>query len=102
MSISIQGNNVHSDKGKSVAHPIEQPTFSYKRCLGKNYYKLAQKVMKTTLFVKDVATYWLNASHEPKRRTVTGHRKPKLVGLNQDQSHVQQKLVGLNQDQSHV
>ena len=32
-SISIQGNNVHVDKGKSVAYLIEQPTFSYKEML---------------------------------------------------------------------
>ena len=34
-STSIQGNNVHIDKGKNVAYPIEQPIFSYKEILRK-------------------------------------------------------------------
>jgi hypothetical protein len=34
-SPSIQGNNVHIDKGKSVAYPIEEPVFSYKEILRK-------------------------------------------------------------------
>ena len=34
-SLSIQDNNVHADKGKNVACPIEQPIISYKEMLRK-------------------------------------------------------------------
>jgi hypothetical protein len=40
-STSIQGNNVHIDKGKSVAYPIEQPAFSYKEMLRKEPPKVS-------------------------------------------------------------
>jgi hypothetical protein len=34
-STSIQGNNVHLNKGKSVAYPLGKPAFSYKEILRK-------------------------------------------------------------------
>ena len=43
-STSIQGNNVHLDKGKSVAYPIEQPTFSYEEILRRESPKCSQEV----------------------------------------------------------
>ena len=42
-STSIQGNNVHLDKGKSVAYPIEQPTFSYEEILRRESPKCSQE-----------------------------------------------------------
>jgi hypothetical protein len=40
-----------------------------------------------TLFARDVAIYWLNASKKPRKETVRGNRNQKLVDLNQDLSH---------------
>jgi hypothetical protein len=42
-STSIQGNNVHIDKGKSMAYPIEEPAFSYKEILKKEPPKPRQE-----------------------------------------------------------
>uniref|UniRef100_A0A2N9FYZ2 Uncharacterized protein n=1 Tax=Fagus sylvatica TaxID=28930 RepID=A0A2N9FYZ2_FAGSY len=42
-STSIQGYNVHIDKGKSVAYPIEQPAFSYKEILRREPPKPSQE-----------------------------------------------------------
>ena len=39
-SLSIQDNNVHADKGKNVARPIEQPIISYKEMLRKEPLKI--------------------------------------------------------------
>uniref|UniRef100_A0A2N9ILQ9 Uncharacterized protein n=1 Tax=Fagus sylvatica TaxID=28930 RepID=A0A2N9ILQ9_FAGSY len=43
LSTSIQGNNVHIDKGKSMAYPIEEPAFSYKEILKKEPPKPRQE-----------------------------------------------------------
>ena len=40
MSLSIQDNNVHIDKGKNVACPTEQPIISYKEMLRKEPQKI--------------------------------------------------------------
>ena len=42
-STLIQVNNVHIDKGKSVAYPIEEPVFSYKAILKKEPPKPKQE-----------------------------------------------------------
>ena len=85
-STLIQVNNVHIDKGKSVAYPIEEPVFSYKEILGKSHLNLCKivPIVRMILSVKGVSIYWLNVLLKPKKKTVRGNKNQELVDLNQD------------------
>jgi hypothetical protein len=74
-NLSIQDNNVHANQGKNVACPIGQPVISYKEMLRKEPLKVSSESDEMTLSVKDVTTYWLNASPEPKKRITTSRKK---------------------------
>ena len=45
-----------------------------------------------TLFVRDVAIYWLNALRRPNKKTMKGNKNQKLVDLNQDLPYFSQSI----------
>ena len=49
-SLSIQDNNVHTDKGKNVACPIKQPIISYKEMLRKEPQKINSESEDNTIY----------------------------------------------------
>ena len=74
-------------KGKAWHIPLNNLLSHTKRYLEESHQNLAKKIVKMTLFVRDVAIYWLNASQKPRKETIRGNRNQKLVDLNQDLSH---------------
>ena len=76
-----------SIKGK-VWHILLKNLLSLiKRYSEESHRNLAKKIVKMTLFMRDVAIYWLNASQRPRKKTVGCNINQKLVDLNRDLSH---------------
>jgi formylmethanofuran dehydrogenase subunit E len=94
-STSIQGNNVHIDKGKSVAYPIEEPVFSYKAILKKEPPKPKQENREDDTICERCSHILAKCFAKPKKKTMKGNRNQELVDLNQDLPYT---LNRFNQD----